>query len=104
MDYAVLSGWVCSVFAKQTTDLSAEERQKALQNRLESTFSPYIYNYSGGELFYEYLGRKYGEGYVSQFVRLLYEQPLPQSLTGIGLEVELCEKEWKEYVKTHYID
>lgn len=99
-----LAEYFASKVWKQTTDLSAEERQKALQNRLESTFSPYIYNYSGGELFYEYLERKYGERYVSQFVRFLYEQPLSQSLTGIGLGVELCEKEWKEYVKTHYID
>lgn len=99
-----LAEYFASKVLKQTTSLSSVERRNALQNRLESTFKPYIYNYSGGELFYEYLERKYGEKYVKQFIRLLYEQPLSRSLSGIGLGIEQCEKEWKNYVKTNYMN
>lgn len=97
-----LAEYFASKVWKQTTRLSAEERRKGLQNKLESTFTPFIFNYSGGELFYEYLERKYGEDRVESFIRKLYEYPLPESLSGIGLGTEQCEKEWKEYIRTYY--
>lgn len=99
-----LAEYFASKVVKQTTSLSPKERQGAMQNQLESTFTPYIYNYSGGELFYEYLERKYGVRYVERFVSGLYEQPLSNSLSNIGLDIKKCEEEWKEYVKKHYID
>lgn len=99
-----LAEYFASKVWKQTTSLSYEERREALKNKLESTFTPFIYNYSGGELFYEYLGKKYGETRVRHFIKLLYENPLPESLSGTGLKLENCEKEWKDYVKAHYFD
>lgn len=99
-----LAEYFSSNVIKQTTRLNKEEKQMAMGNRLESTFSPYSYNYSGGELFYEYIDKKYGKEMVSEFVRSLYESPLPESLIEVGLNIDRCENEWKDYVSSTYLN
>lgn len=98
-----LAEYFSSKVIKQTTQLDADEERMVMSNKLESTFSPLSYNYTGGELFYEYLEQSYGVHKVVSLVRSLYSLPLSQSLAQIGLDTEQCEKEWKEYVVSTYL-
>ncbi len=99
-----LAEYFSSNVIKQTTWLNDKEKQMAMNNKLETTFTPYSYNYSGGELFYEYLEQEHGINKVAQFIQSLYRFPLSQSLTNIGLSTEQCESEWKKYVSSVYMN
>lgn len=83
--------------------LSGNERNNALYNTLMSEFKPYIFNYTGGEIFYNCIEEQYGMTKVKEFIQCLYNRPIQQAFESIGTNWQTAENEWKHYLQTKYL-
>lgn len=101
--YEGLAEYFSSRIKKQTKYLKAEEKRAVYTNHLDSSFNPFSFNYSGGELFYEYLESKKGKQAVYSFIQSIYNTPLQNSLNNFGLNVQSAEQGWQSYIKKNYI-
>jgi len=99
--YEGLAEYFASLVKKQTTHLSMIQKGELMSNTLESTFEPYLYNYSGGEIFYDYSEEKYGKEYVYNLIQLFYSMPLSVAFDKMNRDLGLEERQWKEYVKEY---
>lgn len=101
--YEGLAEYFSSQIKKQTTALSSQEKSAADRNHLNSSFTPFMFNYSGGEIFYDYLEEAYGKDGVSRFVQGIYDKPVPEVLKMFDSDVSLAERGWRNYIKENYI-
>ena len=101
--YEGLAEYFSSQVKRQTTGLSREERSAVYRNSLSSSFNPFLFNYSGGELFYDYLESNYGKDTVCRFVENIYRMPLETSLVGIGTDISHAQGGWVRYIENNYI-
>lgn len=101
--YEGIAEYFASKIEPQTSSLSAKEEVYADENKLDSSFNPFLFNYSGGEIFYRYIENKYGENGVVDFIKMMYNTPLEQTLSTMGLELDIAERDWKKYLKDNYI-
>lgn len=97
--YEGLAEYFASHVKRQTTYLSREEKNAVGRNELASSFNPFLFNYSGGELFYDYIESEYGEQAVYQFVKDIYTMRLDLALKRLGMSVDSAEYGWVQYIK-----
>lgn len=101
--YEGLAEYFSSNVKRQTTALSSTEKKAVYTNDFESSFDPFLFNYSGGELFYDYLEASYGEDKVLEFVQDIYSRPLEDAFVDLGTGMEQARKGWVGYIEKHYI-
>ncbi|MBR5103054.1 MAG: hypothetical protein IKV05_00015 [Bacteroidales bacterium] len=101
--YEGLAEYFSSNVKRQTTSLDSVEKKAVYTNTLEASFDPFLFNYSGGELFYEYLKATYGERVVLDFIQDIYTQPLSSALTELGSGMDKARQGWVGYIEKHYI-
>ena len=101
--YEGLAEYFSSNVKRQTTSLNAEEKKAVYTNTFESSFDPFLFNYSGGELFYDYLESKYGQGKVHEFIQDIYSRPLEEAFADLGTGNDQARQGWVGYIEKHYI-
>lgn len=101
--YEGLAEYFSSNVKRQTTSLNSTEKEAVYTNDFNSSFDPFLFNYSGGELFYDYLEASYGEKEVREFIQDIYSRPLDEALVDLGSGVEHARKGWVGYIEENYI-
>ena len=102
--YEGLAEYFSSNVKRQTLYLTDEEKNAVYTNDLRSSFSPFIFNYSGGELFYDYLESRYGENELCEFIQDIYSKPLDGVLAEYGTNLEQVRLGWVRYIENNYIE
>ena len=101
--YEGLAEYFSSNVKRQTTSLDSTEKEAVYTNTLDSSFAPVLFNYSGGELFYDYLEASYGEMKVCEFIQDIFAQPLHEAFVNLGIGMDHARQGWVEYIEKHYI-
>lgn len=101
--YEGLAEHFASQIKKQTTELTNVEKEAVYNNNLSSTFDPFSFNYSGGELFYDYLESRYGELTVNRFIQDIYSSTLDEALYNMGSGTRPAQEGWVRYIENNYI-
>ena len=101
--YEGLAEYFSSNVKRQTTSLDSVEKKAVYTNTFNSSFNPFLFNYSGGELFYDYLEATYGERAVREFIQDIYSRPLNEALTNLGSGMDKARQGWVGYIEKHYI-
>jgi hypothetical protein len=101
--YEGLAEYFSSAVKRQTTSLSPAEQKAVYTNDFTSSFDPFLFNYSGGELFYDYLEASYGDDAVSDFIQNIYSRPLHEALGDIGTGMEQARQGWVGYIEDNYL-
>ena len=101
--YEGLAEYFSSNVKRQTTSLNSTEKDAVYTNDFSSSFDPFLFNYSGGELFYDYLKASYGEKAVREFVQDIYSRPLDEALVDLGSDMEHARRGWVGYIEKNYI-
>lgn len=101
--YEGMAEYFASNVKKQTTALTEDEKGAVYTNTLTTSFTPFSFNYSGGELFYDFLEEKYGEKSVSIFIKDMYSNRLDIVLDHLGIGLERAEQGWVNHIEDNYI-
>jgi hypothetical protein len=101
--YEGLAEHFSSAVKRQTTSLSPAEQKAVYTNDFTSSFDPFLFNYSGGELFYDYLEASYGDDAVSDFIQNIYSRPLHEALGDLGTGMEQARQGWVGYIEDSHL-
>ena len=101
--YEGLAEYFSSNVKRQTTSLNSVEKKAVYNNDFNSSFTPFLFNYSGGELFYDYLEAAYGEDGVKEFIQDIYSRPLHEAFQDLGTVSDMARQGWVGYVEDNYI-
>ena len=100
--YEGLADYFSSIVKEDTKSLTNSQKQEIKNNTLESSFNPFLCNYYGGEVFYDYTESAYGKQNVLDMVQLIYTMPLPDAFSIMNKDIVIEEKQWKEYALSMY--
>lgn len=100
--YEGLAEYFSSKIKEQTTDLSVQQKQDIINNTLVSTFEPFLCNYFGGEIFYNYTENLYGIQNMKEMIQLFYKMQLVDAFANMGKELSVEERQWKDFTNKKY--